>query len=1117
MRIDRLDLTRYGRFSNARLPFPKPEDGPDLHIIFGPNEAGKSTLFSAWLDLLYGIPKRSGYGFLHGGPQMRIAAALSDGDTVHEVVRMKRDSASLQDAFGANLPETVLQSLLGNLSRDGYRAMFSLDDETLEQGGDSILASNGDLGEMLFSASAGLSQLTPQLESLRARLDAYHKPGGRKGTFRDDKARLQELERQRKELDTSASTLQRLLRDVSAANRAWQTASQAEDAKAAELRVVQAVVNMLPARTRLAALEAQLSSMTHLPDLTEAHQTRFAQLDSETTALIARIQDRTARVSGLNERLQGLKLDPDAISQTEAIYAADELRSAYIEALRDLPRRRDEVAEAARKIDQTLAALGQPDANPASLLIDTAHLSHLRGLIAQHSGIQTALQQAKTEAARAKDHLDAERARLGDPGPEHEQTALAQLMIRIGQADPIASLREAQRDRDTAALRLQQALAGLTPWRGDPAALSALPVPADWQIEKWETEAEAIRQAVADAERGLAQAQTALDAAQVTAETGAFGITLADAAAMRQRREAAWASHRAQLTQDSANHFEAAMREDDRISGLIADAVTAEHRQSELRALQTALKAAQNAVAAAHDSRDRHLAAISDAATALGLADAPLATLENWLENRRSVLQIADELAAAELALTRAIQARDATTATLQAALARDDTADFEILRADALARLEASDRRQDIRRTLSALAQEAAKRDQALRQAQLAAQSWNDDWCAATQETLLNEASALEAGGLLDLTDRLGREVAEHAGLADRSRKMQANLDAFTSASENVITTLGLPSTTAWSDVLVRLSNAQEARKSAQRLQAEQDEEARLLAEDQAKLASASAALTALSAELACSEDQQLRDHIAAARKATDLRAVAASLREDLAGQPVPEAEVDPEALKAREATISRELESLRAETQSCFHALQEAKRQVAEVGGDDAVARIEAERANLKAAMADEVRRHLADRMGLVALEHGLRRYRDEHRSGMLKRASDAFRKLSRGAYTGLSAEPDGAKEILVATTASGLGKLANDMSKGTRFQLYLALRMAGYHELAQTRPTVPFIADDIMETFDDDRSAEAFRLLGDMARVGQVIYLTHHQHLCDIARQVCPGARVTDLREV
>ncbi len=147
-------------------------------------------------------------------------------------------------------------------------------------------------------------------------------------------------------------------------------------------------------------------------------------------------------------------------------------------------------------------------------------------------------------------------------------------------------------------------------------------------------------------------------------------------------------------------------------------------------------------------------------------------------------------------------------------------------------------------------------------------------------------------------------------------------------------------------------------------------------------------------------------------------------------------------------------------------------------------------------------------------MALEQAVRRYRDSHRSAMLARASAAFAQLSRGAYTHLAAQPEGGSEVLVAVPAQGGAKLATDLSKGTRFQLYLALRIAGYHELAKSRPPVPFIADDIMETFDDGRAEQAFALLGDMSRTGQVIYLTHHRHLCDMALAACPGARVTDL---
>ena len=55
------------------------------------------------------------------------------------------------------------------------------------------------------------------------------------------------------------------------------------------------------------------------------------------------------------------------------------------------------------------------------------------------------------------------------------------------------------------------------------------------------------------------------------------------------------------------------------------------------------------------------------------------------------------------------------------------------------------------------------------------------------------------------------------------------------------------------------------------------------------------------------------------------------------------------------------------------------------------------------------------------------------------MLSEASRAFSVSSRGVYTGLRTQPGTVGDTLVA------------LSKGTVFQLYLALRAAGYRQFA------------------------------------------------------------------
>ena len=54
-------------------------------------------------------------------------------------------------------------------------------------------------------------------------------------------------------------------------------------------------------------------------------------------------------------------------------------------------------------------------------------------------------------------------------------------------------------------------------------------------------------------------------------------------------------------------------------------------------------------------------------------------------------------------------------------------------------------------------------------------------------------------------------------------------------------------------------------------------------------------------------------------------------------------------------------------------------------------------------------------------------------------------------------------------------------------------------------------PFFCDDIFETFDEERTSAACRVMEQIGRTGQAIYLTHHRHVLDIARTVCDTAPV------
>ncbi|MDB6120928.1 MAG: hypothetical protein JWO08_4709, partial [Verrucomicrobiaceae bacterium] len=133
-----------------------PSGGSDLHVVYGPNEAGKSSLLRAIGDLLFEIPVRSTDDFVHEYKRMKICADLRsrDGRTL-SIQRRKRAKETLLGADEAPLPDDTLIKWLGHADRRYFTTMFGLASAELRKGAEELLRGEGDLGKALFSASLG--------------------------------------------------------------------------------------------------------------------------------------------------------------------------------------------------------------------------------------------------------------------------------------------------------------------------------------------------------------------------------------------------------------------------------------------------------------------------------------------------------------------------------------------------------------------------------------------------------------------------------------------------------------------------------------------------------------------------------------------------------------------------------------------------------------------------------------------------------------------------------------------------------------------------------------------------------------------------------------------------
>jgi len=103
----------------------------------------------------------------------------------------------------------------------------------------------------------------------------------------------------------------------------------------------------------------------------------------------------------------------------------------------------------------------------------------------------------------------------------------------------------------------------------------------------------------------------------------------------------------------------------------------------------------------------------------------------------------------------------------------------------------------------------------------------------------------------------------------------------------------------------------------------------------------------------------------------------------------------------------------------------------------------------------------------------------------------------------------QDDGTERVLVALEADGTTvKQVGELSEGSRDQLFLALRIAALEAYVRDNPPLPFIADDVLQTFDDARAAAALRALLDLSAFVQVIVLTHHPHVQALAGALPAG---------
>ncbi len=1132
MRLESLCLDCYGPFLHQDIGF---DAAPGrINLLVAPNGAGKSVLRAAFADLLFDIPHQSPMIFAHPAARLRLTARvrLPDGGT-RMLVRRKGQGNTLSDG-AAPVPPEELHRLLGGADARLFSDLFALDSHLLRDGGAALSRSSGRLGHVLLAGSGGLGQVQRLLEALtrdrdaigRADLRQIAKPLWRAAEEAREAARQLAQAALRPDawlaMEKRAAAAERQL----AALRDERVAAEAELARLTALRAVRPWL-----RNRDAALSV-LAGAEDVPRLEPGFEARWRRAVEEHVRAAAAAAESAHRLADAESVLAGQAPDTTLLAAAERIEAV--LRDAVTAASadRDLPDVAQKCRQAELEAVRLRAALGWDAAVPVP---PAAALRTARQVLAPWTGRVADAEAAAAELARARQR--AERARAGlDTLPPAEDTHALDALLRDLRAagDPVSRKEAARRARRDAEVALQAALAALPERALTRAQLAATRAPAEPTLAACEaalTKAEAAWRDAARHRDGLARERAAAEAALASLRQAAELPEPGALAAARAARDLLWDGVCAGGAA-AAVAFERALREADAVADTliaqaaqVAEEAAQRRRIADLTERQSASGADCAAAAAALQRARAALAALAEAAGApCGVVPAALrgflaardAALDRVVKLDRACAEEADIAASLDAAAGRlaalGVQGEDLGSM-LAAAEARVAAA-----REAATARKAALAEDQNAGRDLQDRHAAAARAHQALT-------GWTEAWREAVAALLRPEGESPDAtGAALELIDQLRAQETMAAEAGTRIRAMRAAIDRFATAiaalcAEAAPDLAGLAPQQAAAQLHRRLRDQRDAaaRQEAQLRNHATARDAAVAAEGKARAAAAE--LAALRAALGVADDEAAAAQLERVRSVTDAQARLAEARRHILSQGGgrSEAELDAmaaagdaaaegariDALTARQAELGPLGEAASAEARSAAEARDRAGQGEA---AQDAAARREAALATLARHAEEALVLHAAASLLRAGLEAG----RDAAGSQAVARIGAVFRGLTCGMHAGVRVEDAGTERVLVALEADGeASKPVEALSEGTRDQLFLALRVAALQTYVRTNPSLPFIADDVLQTFDDARAVAALRALLDLSAQVQVIVLTHHPHVQALARMLPAGS--------
>ena len=1157
MKIKRLDLISFGPFTNRILDL---NDGnPGLHVVLGPNEAGKSSTLRALKAWLFGIDARSQDNFIHDYRQLRVGGILeTSGGQQIACVRRKGNKDTLLDAETEQpIGDNVLSNLLPGLDEKLFSQLHGIDYQGLVQGGQAILEQSGDIGKSLFGAALGTKGKTDLLGELASEADKLFKARGQNQIINAAAVDLKEARRQERQDSVSVRNWQDLQKELKEEEREIarieDELTEARLSKSKLGRFNRVAAALSERRELLDLLAKQADVVVLSEDFSFRRKTALDKLANAREQL----QKNSAKLERIKQEANALEVPKGLLENQEAIEDLQLQLGAVQKSIKDKPaqdaKRRDR-----RNAAQDLLAGIRPDLDleTVSILKPILNRKRLITSLAKDSSLLTQkigqLETKRRELFDEKTTLEQELKALASPGQDVRSLQSAILNARktgdlttmLGEARTTVSEQETTCLRDLSRLgRFDGSLEDLTPCY----------MPERAVLDKFEKRYDDLDEQFRESTRHKVEAAGVLSTVERKLRVLLSSTeipTLQELLTARQHREQGWQLVRGRYVDGSelnpaASEYagnsnlpdayeQSVLHADDVADKLRLDAQKVQERltlEEQIETSKDQISKAESRLTELANDRVQFDAEWQVVWQGISTKVGTPKEMKEWSQRFEQLLQKVSQLEKARSAVhsfeaTQAAHVEILSTELLKLGYEEDiKKGELESLIARSQ---EISEMQQNTKRRQGEIEINLNKNGLQLRNTGEDLHQLKDD----EAQWLLNWAEAVEGLGIgaqphpelaletLERLEELFQELKEADSAHRRIYGMDKDEERFSNIVSFVAERIGLAIGDAKpaevTQLLVRqLSKAQSDAAALEKLQSQISELKEEVADADQDIKITNETCAALRAEAGVSSDDELAPVLETSmmkrQSMRRLGEVEQQLHEFGEGHSIAELESEALGLDADQATdqlnqLETRLADLSSERDAERDIRKELLMQIQALDGSSKAAEAAELAEQLLAGIVPDAEQYLRYTIARLILEEQIENYRRDNQTPVLRRAGELFAKLTLGSFTGLRDEIDEqGKPFLLGVRPDKSEVAVDGMSEGTRDQLFLALRLSTIELQGEQQERLPFVVDDILVGFDDARSKACLEVLAEFAEKFQVLVFTHHSMVAQTAKEL------------